>query len=112
MFFPKCPSCGNSLPISAFLIKPKEKRFKIENTLDAPKLRCDKCMAAIRTNPKFYYLVSAVWVVAGIILLVGAWIRVIKFTAFIIIMIVLAGIISMLLSWHFLEVTDQEKKNK
>jgi hypothetical protein len=112
MLLPKCPRCGNALPISAFLIKPKEKRFKIEHVPDAPKIQCGKCMAAIRTNPKVYYLVVAVWITAGIILLIGTLIGKLKLTGFMIIMLLFAGCISMLLSWHYLEVTDEGRQDQ
>ena len=112
MFYPKCPRCGNRLPISSFLIRPKEKRFKIEHVPDAPKLQCGKCMAALRTNPKVYYLLVAVWIIAAIILLIGALIRIVRFTGFMIIILMLAGCISMLLSWRSIEVMDEEKQDK
>lgn len=112
MLFPKCPRCGNRLPIGAFLIRPKEKRFKIEHVADVPKVQCDKCMAAIRTNPKIYSLMATVWIIGGVILLIGILIGKLTPTGFLILIVILAGCISMLLSWRFLEIMDQEKQDK
>ena len=112
MFYPKCPRCGNRLPISDFLIKPKEKRFKIEHVTYKPIIQCGKCMAVVRIIPKVYNLVVAIWIIAGISLLIGTLIGIIKITGFIIIILMLAGCITMLLFWRFIEIADHEKHDQ
>lgn len=112
MLLPECPRCGNRLPVGPFLIRPREQRYKIGHLPDAPKIQCDKCKAAIRTNPKVYSLIVIVWIIVGGVLFAGVGIGKLTPSGFLLLTIILGGCISLLLSWRFLEVADQEKQDK
>ena len=112
MLLPACPRCGNKLPIGAFLIRPKEQRFKMDHLADAPMVQCDKCKAAIRTNPKVYSLIVTVWIIVGGILLAGVGFGKLTPSGFLILTIIFGGGVSLLMSWQFLEIVDQEKREK
>ena len=127
MLFPQCPRCSNRLKISAFFVLPKKERNRIEKMgffqgsreefTCAPKVQCNKCMATVTINPKIYLFLTIVWTIVGVAVLFGILllpgiigrIAFISFLAKLLLGVVLAGFITILLCWRFLEVIEDKE---
>ena len=125
MLFPQCPRCNNRLKIGAFLVRPKDERKKnrkmsfSERSLDdftnVPKVQCNKCMATVTINPKFYLFLTILWTIVGVIVLLGILPRTIGEISYadllvkILLLVVSGGIITMILCWRFLEVIEDKE---
>jgi hypothetical protein len=114
MFLPKCPRCGNRLPIVSFLIRSKPDPLNSEKPVDSPKIQCGSCKAAIRMRPLVHTLLVGVWCIAGVVVLIATLVREFTYKGYLILLVVLilAGLCSMLLSWRFLEIANSKNREK